>query len=136
MVSHQDSISSGWSFGRVVSHEGGRSSWWCLIRLVCHQVGLSSGWSLIRVVSHQGGLSSGWSINTIRVVAHQGGLSSRWSLIMVSTVPPKTKGKGDYSLSLLTHSVFKIDIKSTGYIRFLNSEFSRRASLPFGQNHF
>ena len=55
---------------------------------------------------------------------------------MVSTVPPKTKGKGDYSLSLLTHSVFKIDIKSTGYFRFLNSEFSRRASLPFGQNHF
>ena len=120
----------------VVSHQVGLSSGWSLIRVVAHQGGFSSGWSVIRVVNqyYQGGRSSGWSL--IRMVAHQGGLSSGWSLIMVSTVPPKTKGKGDYSLSLLTHSVFKIDIKSTGYFRFLNSEFSRRASLPFGQNHF
>ena len=76
MVSHEDGVSLGLSFIRMVSDQGGLSSGWFLILSVFHTDGLSLGLSLIRVVSHEDGLSSGLSF--IRVIFHQGGLSLGW----------------------------------------------------------
>ena len=47
MVFHQDGLSSGWSFIRVVSNQG-LSLGWSLIRMVFPKSGLLSGWSVIR----------------------------------------------------------------------------------------
>ena len=70
MVCHEDGLSSGSFFIRVVPHQVGLS-----LRsphqVVSHKDGVTSGLSFIRVVPDQGGLSSGWPL--IRVVSHQDG---------------------------------------------------------------
>lgn len=88
VVCHQGSLSSGWSFMRVIFYLRGLSSGWSLTRVVFrrgvppfkvvfYQGGLSPMWSF----TGQGGLSFAWSFT--RVVSDQCGLSSWWSYIRV-----------------------------------------------------
>ena len=102
VVSHQDCLSSEWSFIWVVSSVW--SSEWSLIRIVFHQNGLSSGCShqgdlistIIRVVSHQDWLL--WECHLFGF-SHQDGISG-WSQSMITTA---VSHQGGLWLGMVSH---------------------------------
>ena len=69
----------------MVSHQGSLSAGWSHIRMVSHHNGLTSGWSRITMVSHQNGLTSGWSFTMSCDGGNQeGGVGGGWKLYMHS----------------------------------------------------